>query len=212
MDIFEIKQQLKDYKSGSLGRVVPSSVLMPLIYRDNEAHLLFETRSLELRWQPGETCFPGGKIEKGETPEEAALRETNEELNLKKEYITILKKLDTLHTYSNLEIHCFLGVLQNIALDDICINKKEVDSIFTVPLKFFLETEPELIKINIAPKVPPDFPYDKVAQTYDYMWLEGHVPVPIYQYKEHTIWGMTGRMVMNLAYILRGSKTKDTLV
>ena len=36
--------------------------------------VLFEVRAAGIS-QPGEVCFPGGRIEPGETPEEAALRE-----------------------------------------------------------------------------------------------------------------------------------------
>ena len=52
------------------------AVLAPLVRVDGETHLLFEVRALHMRRQPGEVCFPGGQIEEGETPLEAAVRET----------------------------------------------------------------------------------------------------------------------------------------
>ena len=52
--------------------------------------ILFEVRAAGLRHQPGEVCFPGGKIEKGEGAREAAARETCEELCLDRSGIEIL--------------------------------------------------------------------------------------------------------------------------
>lgn len=43
---------------------VPCAVLVPVIHKDGEEHLVFEVRSSKLDWQPGEICFPGGRIDK----------------------------------------------------------------------------------------------------------------------------------------------------
>ena len=53
------------------------SVLIPIVNTDSGDALLMEVRSLLVK-QSGEVCFPGGRIEKGETPEAAAVRETCE--------------------------------------------------------------------------------------------------------------------------------------
>ena len=53
------------------------AVLCPLVERPNGLHLLFEVRSAGVS-QSGETCFPGGQMEPGETPADCALRETEE--------------------------------------------------------------------------------------------------------------------------------------
>ena len=54
------------------------SVLLPLVEKDGQLHLLYEMRARHMKSDPGEICFPGGHIEAGETPLEAALRETFE--------------------------------------------------------------------------------------------------------------------------------------
>lgn len=41
-----------------------SAVLIPLIQKDDGYHILFEVRSKKLRRQPGEVCFPGGRVNK----------------------------------------------------------------------------------------------------------------------------------------------------
>ena len=53
-----------------------ASVLIPIIKKDNSYEILFEVRAKTLRSQPNEIAFPGGKIEKGEDPQTACIRET----------------------------------------------------------------------------------------------------------------------------------------
>ena len=63
------------------------AVLIPLIKKEDGYHVLFEVRARHLNKQPGEVCFPGGKVEPGETTYEAAVRETTEELFIQREHI-----------------------------------------------------------------------------------------------------------------------------
>ena len=70
------------------------SVLLPLVEVEDEVHVLFEVRSLTLRRQPGEVCFPGGRIETGEDPQRAAIRETSEELGIQESDIINVFPLD----------------------------------------------------------------------------------------------------------------------
>ena len=73
------------------------AVLVPLVEgEDGSLSVLYEVRAGTLRRQPGEVCFPGGKIEGDETPEQCALRETWEELAIPAEEIQLLGPLDFL--------------------------------------------------------------------------------------------------------------------
>ena len=49
------------------------AVLIPLIKKEDGYHVLFEVRAKHLNKQPGEVCFPGGKVEPGESTYEAAV-------------------------------------------------------------------------------------------------------------------------------------------
>ena len=64
------------------------AVLIPFVTTEEGKALLLEVRS-QLVKQPGEICFPGGRVEAGETPAETAVRETCEELGLKPEDIEV---------------------------------------------------------------------------------------------------------------------------
>ena len=76
-------------------------------------------------------------------------------------------------------------------------NKDEVAEIFTVPLKFFMETEPAAY-VNTVRLLPPDnFPYEQIPGGRNYHWRDGHKKVYFSYYKDWIIWGLT-------AYVLRG--------
>ena len=81
MNIKNIKDKLKNTKPKPMDYEVSFAVLVPLIEIDEELNLIYEVRSNSIE-QPGEISFPGGRIEDGESPEEAAIRETSEELLL----------------------------------------------------------------------------------------------------------------------------------
>ena len=65
MNAIDIITKLKDHKPTILGQenYKEFSVLIPLVEVNGETHVLFEVRSSKLRSQPGDICFPGGKID-----------------------------------------------------------------------------------------------------------------------------------------------------
>jgi len=80
---------------------------------------------------------------------------------------------------------------------EMTYNKDEVAEIFIVPLKFFMETEPEAYTNTVRLMPPEDFPFDQVPGGRNYHWRDGHKKVYFYYYKDWIIWGLT-------AYVLRG--------
>ena len=78
-DLQDLKNRLDGRESGILEMKRHSSVLIPFVERDGRLCLLFEQRSAGIS-QPGEVCFPGGRMEEGETPEQTALREILSEI------------------------------------------------------------------------------------------------------------------------------------
>ena len=62
--------------------------IVVLLDEDNKTLVLL--RAAESHWAPSKWGFPGGKIEDGESPREAALRETKEETDLIAEDLKII--------------------------------------------------------------------------------------------------------------------------
>lgn len=174
------------------------SVLVPLVEKDGELYLLYEVRADSLKRQPGEVCFPGGKMEDSESAEECAVRETTEELNIRPEDIRIIAQLDYIHTYSNFTLYSFLGVIDYHVVENMTISQDEVKEVFLVPVSYLVETEPEIHIFDVVPKVGEDFPYERINSTTGYNWRKGRAVIPIYEYQGRVIWGLTGRITCHL--------------
>ena len=74
---------------------------MAVVINESEEALLLK-RFGDSNWMPYKWGIPGGHIEKGETPKEAAIRETREETSLQLGDVSVLKeKNDVMIYYSN---------------------------------------------------------------------------------------------------------------
>lgn len=172
------------------------AILVPLVELDGQLQLLFERRSETLRGQPGETCFPGGKVEPGETPAQAALRETCEEIGVQPEDIRLIAELDLIQDISSRVIYPFLAELAPGALDRMVLNRDEVQEVFLVPLPYLRRVPPYIYTAPMVVNIEDDFPYEKIGYPNgDYVWRSGEVDVPVYEYEGHQIWGLTARTV-----------------
>jgi 8-oxo-dGTP pyrophosphatase MutT (NUDIX family) len=203
MDLEKILLKLTERKPFVLGSENFSSysVLLPLVYMNNEIHLVFEVRALTLRRQPGEVCFPGGKKDENDKDYmETAIRETCEELGLKEGRISRIVPLDFIVSpYGNI-IYPFVGVLDS--LNDLQLNKKEVDHLFTVPLSFFRNTKPDIHYVNAKFEPEPGFPYDLIIGGKDYNWQIKRMEEIFYYYEKQVIWGLTARIVRHFIEVI----------
>ena len=203
MNIKNIKDKLKNTKPKPMDYEVSFAVLVPLIEIDGELNLIYEVRSNSIE-QPGEISFPGGRIEDGESPEEAAIRETSEELLLNKANIEIITELNYASSKSGAFIFTFLGLIKDIDPYEIEYSIDEVSEVFFVPLSFFLETSPEKYYMNYYPKADKDFPYHMVNNGEDYNWGSIRYPVYFYKYYNYIIWGLTAKITYSFINELIG--------
>ena len=179
------------------------SILIPLIEKDDGIHLLFEVRSYTLRRQPGEICFPGGKIEPQDSdPKSCAIRETSEELGIATSVISNVKPLQAFEQpLSQCTIYPFVGT---IARDTkFRPNPAEVAELFTVPLNFFLEQEPECYEIHFRIEPEADFPYHLIPGGKNYPWQIRSKKECFYIYEDYTIWGLTAHILQQFLRIIR---------
>ena len=149
--IQNIKNKLQNKIPKPIMKYLPSAVMLLLFNIDGEIHLLFTKRSENLLHQPGDTSFPGGRGENDETPLQTALRETQEELGISPDNITVLGCMDFVLTTFGVVIMPFIGFVSDINVKDICFSTDEVDEIFTVPISFLKNTEPEIHYLYFSP-------------------------------------------------------------
>ncbi|MCC2864443.1 CoA pyrophosphatase [Anaerovorax odorimutans] len=185
------------------------SVLVPLVQKDGELCLLYEVRAEHMKRQPGEVCFPGGQVEAGESFQTCAVRETVEELGVCGDDIQVIGQLDTLYTYSNFTMFSFLGTIKEESLSEPALNPEEVKEIFLVPLRYFLEHEPIVYKMKVEPVVGDDFPYEKIKFSKGYHWRKGDTEVPIYEFENRVIWGLTGRITRSFIEVLKSQEAEN---
>ncbi len=203
MEIDRIKRKLAEREPQSIEPMAKFAILIPLIEINGKWELIFELRSMDLRSQPGEVSFPGGRLEKNETYEEAAVRETMEELRIEEENIEVLGELDYLISYSNMRIHCFLAKISGLNVDKISPNPGEVDHIFTVPLDFFLENQPKEYYLEMETKYNAEFPYNLIPNGENYDFRKSRRKIYFYQYGDYIIWGYTAAMTKHLVDLIK---------
>ncbi len=203
MDLRQIKSKLTAHRLDDTSSYRYYSVFVPFIRTEKGIHLLYEVRSESLRSQPGEVCFPGGRIEAGENPQMTAIRETCEELGVQPEQIDVYEEIEPLITPFNVVIYLFVGELKIDSIDSLKFNRDEVQRVFTVPVDFFLENDPDAYYVESQFTFPEDFPFHKVPKGRSYNWRNGYYPILFYDYGEEVIWGLTARMTNNLMKTLR---------
>jgi len=114
-------------------RLKCAAVLVPLVWHDEEWHLLYTRRTDTVESHKGQVSFPGGACDEGETtPEETALREANEEIGLDPKDVTVLGRLPNLITITYFRVTPVIGVVKWPAV--FRVGEHEVARIFTVPL------------------------------------------------------------------------------
>lgn len=173
-----------------------SAVLLPLIETESGLHVLFEVRPGHLRRQPGEICFPGGKVEKNEllNPQEAAVRETAEELGIRKNQVELLGPLNCFFGPPATIIYPYVGLIRDI--DNIKPDPAEVEEVFLAPLEHFIKNPPVESSAEVATRYAPDFPFNRVPASYKKDWYKKWTfPVYFYEYGERFIWGITARIL-----------------
>ena len=161
--------------------------------------MLFEKRSEKLRRQPGEICFPGGKLEPGESLLECAIRETVEELDILNEQIKVIGIGDIYYSPFNIMIYPFIG---EIADYKDTFSKDEVHDIIKIPLDFFRSYSPEIFVSKLINEPAEDFPYDWIPGGVEYPWAKGNYEIVFYRYQNWTIWGITAQIIRSVLKLM----------
>ena len=176
------------------------AVCIPLVKRDTGWHLLFEVRSTKIGRQPGDICFPGGMLEAGETPEEAAVRESCEELIVEEDQLQVIAPMDILVEDGGMIIYTYAAELKDYRGT---MNPAEVSQVFTVPLEYLLAAEPELYYTTEYTVPDENFPFDRIRGGKAYPWRKKREEMFFYTWKNWVIWGITARILEAFLQVCR---------
>ena len=194
----------KDRSPNPMGRLRKSAVLILIMETERCQFLILEKRALSLRSQPGDISLPGGRIEDGETPAEAAVRETCEELGVAAVDIELIGPLDYYVTHGGAIIHPFVARTKE---QTFMPNPAEVDRLIFVPLEWLMQEEAEIFSLHIRPKLDEDFPYDRIEGGRNYKFSEAKVDEYFYHFNGHNIWGVTARIIHQFIEILKAGQS-----
>lgn len=162
-----------------------AAVMIALVEREGNLHVILTERALHLRHHPGQISFPGGKYEhQDKNLQQTALRETNEEIGIAPQFVEIIGQLPTLKTNSGFEITPFVALVDNqLALN---IDEQEVKSVFEIPLHFLLDKR-NIHKQHLMANKQRPFVY-------------------CIHYHNHLIWGATAHILKSLQLNLLQNK------
>jgi 8-oxo-dGTP pyrophosphatase MutT (NUDIX family) len=150
-----------------------------------QAQVVLTRRSSRLRSHAHQVSFPGGRIDRGELPLAAALREAHEEVGLDPASVHVLGELAPLCTFANpAPITPFVAALPGRPA--LHPNPAEVERAFTVPLVEL--TDPEVYREELW--VFPD---------------GSERSIPFFELWGDTVWGATARMLRELLDLVAGS-------
>jgi 8-oxo-dGTP pyrophosphatase MutT (NUDIX family) len=176
-----------------------AAVLVPLVERDGEVHIVFTKRPDAMKHHAGEISFPGGSREAADADLVAtALRETHEEIGLEPSRVEVIAQLDTMATIaSNFVISPYVGVVEE--LGELVADPIEVERILVVPLSELL-----------APETYREEHWDMRVVRPEWAKRAVHffeLPAAPYTHGEgETIWGATARILVTLCAHITGTR------
>lgn len=152
----------------------------------NEPAVLLTRRSARLSKHAGQWALPGGAIDPGESAEQAALRELEEEVGLSLDANAIMGRLDDYTTRSGF---CITPVViwggETTALIP---NPDEVASIHRIPVKEFLREDAPILDTI------PESEHPVLRMPVGDSWIAAPTAAILYQFREVAIYGNNTRV------------------
>ena len=210
MTIGDFERRFMDHTPVLMDVRAHYAVLVPLVERPGGLCLLYEVRADTLGRQPGEVCFPGGRLEPGEDAVSCALRETWEELGIPRPAVEVVAELDWLTHQGGFVLYPVLGIVAPEAAERLRPGPAEVKETFLAPVRFFRENPPQVYHYPLRAEVGEDFPYHLIGFDRGYRWRAGGMEVPIWSYRGHAVWGLTARIIKHLMEQLAEGEESNT--
>jgi len=153
-----------------------AAVLLAMTDDPINPEIILTQRAQHLSTHSGEVSFPGGKLDEVDRSlRETALRESWEEIGLDPLSVEVLGQLPSVHTLWKYEVTTIVGIVPTNA--PLTANLGEIDSIFKVPVKYFLT--------------------DQRTRTDRFQRGDVDFWAPVYHYEGYEIWGFTAGILVN---------------
>lgn len=199
----QIQERLQhfDYKEQKGNRLKRAAVAITIVggYRShrkdevssfamtpNDAAFILTRRSSRLKHHAGQWALPGGRLDQGEAPEEAALRELQEEVHLQLEKDCILGRLDDFTTRSGFIMTPV--VIWGGWVTQLTPNPAEVRSVHRVPVRELLRPDSPVLEKSSSDGNP--ILYMPVGSN----WIAAPTAALLYQFREVVILGNPTRV------------------
>ena len=181
MRLFEPRPQSKQ-------ELRPAAVALTIFSGDGEAAIIITKRVSTLRSHGGQWALPGGRIDPGESPTQAALRELHEEVDLSLDHSNVLGTLDDYHTRSGYVITPVV-IWADVSLSELKPNPDEVDSIHSFSFS-------ELARVD-SPHLESIAQSDRQVLSMHYGDERIFAPTAalLYQFREVVIFGRATRVL-----------------
>jgi len=155
---------------------VPAAVLVAVTDRA-EPGIILTVRPEHLRTHAGQIAFPGGRLEPGEDPVAAALREAREEILLDPNEVDIVGQIEDYRTVTGFIVTPVIGVIPpDLPLEP---HEHEVADWFEAPLDFMLDLANQERRSALL--------QGRTRHYYEILW------------NDRRIWGATAAMIINLS-------------
>ncbi len=169
--------------SPTAGKTPAKAAVLLLVYRYNQQlYTVLTQRAAHLAFHSSQVSLPGGRIGSGESVEQAALREAEEELAVSRERVKILGRLTPLLvSSSNHLIHPVVG--WTVSKPDFVPNPQEVEEILEIPVNSLLESKTVTREI----------------------WHQRGIKreVPFFLIQGYKVWGATAMVLSEFISVLR---------
>ncbi|MCU0230462.1 MAG: CoA pyrophosphatase [Acidobacteria bacterium] len=155
---------------------------LALIYsRGGTPHLLLTVRAADLPHHGGQISLPGGEVEPGESFEDAALREAEEEVGVDRGAVRLLGRLSAMHIpVSGYALHPIVGITD--AAGAWAPHAREVARVLEAPLAELLDPSRRTVE-----------PRRYEGRDYD---------VPYFDVEGEKVWGATAMVLAELLALL----------
>ena len=157
---------------------IEAGVLIPIVQKDNQDQVVLTKRSSKLRSHRGQVSFPGGRFEVSDKNlEDAALRETEEEIGIERSKLSVFGEMPIFYTGTGFAMSSYLAWMSEVSR--FMIDAREVEEVFLVPLSYL--TDPNNYRLYTV--------VDGTSSSFSYYGIT---------WSNHFIWGATASILRNL--------------